>query len=94
MASSSKTELELYLNESIIDDIVDFDILKWWKFNSERFPVLSKIARDIIDIPVSTVTSESCFSTGSRVLDSFRSSLTPTIVETLIYSQDWLRDTF
>ncbi|MFS7960908.1 putative HAT dimerization domain, ribonuclease H-like superfamily [Helianthus anomalus] len=41
--------------------------------------------------PVSTVASESAFSTGGRVLDSFRTSLTPRMVEALVCAQDWLR---
>ncbi|XP_019164427.1 PREDICTED: zinc finger BED domain-containing protein RICESLEEPER 2-like [Ipomoea nil] len=63
----------------------------WWKSHSERFPILSKIARDVFAVPISTVASESCFSTSGRVLDPFRSFLTPKIVEALICTQDWLR---
>ena len=49
------------------------------------------MARDVLAVPISTVASESCFSTRGRVLDTFRSSLTPKIVEALICTQDWLR---
>ncbi|XP_015932594.1 zinc finger BED domain-containing protein RICESLEEPER 3-like [Arachis duranensis] len=52
--------------------------------------ILSLIARDILGIPVSTVASESCFSTGGRVLDVFRSSLSPLMAEALICTQSWL----
>ncbi|KAJ9543902.1 hypothetical protein OSB04_023609 [Centaurea solstitialis] len=88
---NKKSELEVYLNESTIDDTDDFDILRWWKVNSERFPILSKVARDILAVPISIVASESTFSTSGRVLDNFRSSLTPKIVEAFICTQDWLR---
>lgn len=88
---NKQTELEVYLSESIIDDTNNFDILRWWKVNSERFPILSKVARDILAVPISTVASESTFSTSGRVLDAFRSSLSPKMVEALICTQDWLR---
>ncbi|CAH9068731.1 unnamed protein product [Cuscuta epithymum] len=50
------------------------------------------MARDILVVPISTVASESTFSTSGRVLDCFRSSLSPKIVEALICTQDWLRN--
>ncbi|GJZ47956.1 zinc finger BED domain-containing protein RICESLEEPER 2-like protein [Tanacetum coccineum] len=37
--------------------------------------------------------SESAFSTGGRVIDKFRSSLTPKTAKGLICTQDWLRST-
>ncbi|KAA0067719.1 transposase [Cucumis melo var. makuwa] len=64
----------------------DFDILQWWKMNSDRFEVLGHMDRDILAIPVSTVVSELAFSIGGRVVDSSRCSLTPEIVEALICS--------
>lgn len=42
-------------------------------------------------IPVSTVASKSAFSTGGCVLDPFQSSSSPTTVQALICSQNWLR---
>ncbi|CAN0920755.1 Putative AC transposase [Linum grandiflorum] len=89
------TELELYLKAD--REPYDpkskhmFDILGWWKTNSVKYPILSDIARDILAVPISTVPSESAFSTGGRVLDSFRSSLSPQIVEALICCGDWIR---
>ncbi|XP_024965962.1 zinc finger BED domain-containing protein RICESLEEPER 2-like [Cynara cardunculus var. scolymus] len=88
---NKKSELEVYLGESTIDDTNNFDILRWWKVNSERFPIFSKLARDVLVVPISTVASESTFSTSGRVLDNFRSSLSPKMVEALICTQDWLR---
>ena len=90
-SANSKTELDKYLAEDPEEQSADFDILSWWKCNSARFPVLSKLARDILAIPISTVASESAFSTSGRILDDFRSSLTPMTLQALICTQDWLR---
>ncbi|KAL1111766.1 hypothetical protein V6Z11_D02G082500 [Gossypium hirsutum] len=88
----SKSELDRYLGEDEeVNDSSSFDLLLWWKMNTLRFPILAQMARDILAIPISTVASESAFSTDGRVLDSFRSSLTPVMVEALVCTQDWLR---
>ncbi|KAL0552059.1 hypothetical protein IC582_011152 [Cucumis melo] len=84
------SEIDIYLLEANVRTEGDFDILQWWKMNSDRFEVLGQMARDILAIPVSTVASESAFSTGGRVVDSSRCSLAPKIVEALICTQNWL----
>ena len=94
MGSSSRgnrTELDRYLAEECEEDAKRFDILAWWKGQASRFPILSKLARDVLAIQISIVASESAFSTGGRVLDDFRTSLTPFMVEALVCTQDWLR---
>ena len=68
-----------------------FEILGRWKANSDRYQVLSKLARDVLAVPVSTVAFELVFSTGGRILDPFRSSLSPLMVQNLFYAQDWLQ---
>ena len=68
-----------------------FEILGWWKANSNRYQVLSKLARDVLAVPVSTIASELVFSIRGRILDPFRSSLSPLMVQNLVCAQDWLQ---
>ena len=45
----------------------------------------------MLAIPVFTVASKSTYNTGGCVLNPFKSSLSPKVVESLICTQDWLR---
>lgn len=74
----TKSELQEYLSEQIIAPISKFDILTWWKGNSQKFLILSKMAYDVLS---STVVSESTFSAGSRVIKLHRYYLKPETVE-------------
>ncbi|KAM3323375.1 zinc finger BED domain-containing protein RICESLEEPER 2-like [Capsicum chacoense] len=86
--SSNKSELRKYLAEEIESDSEQFDILCWWKVNEPRFPILVEMARDVLVIPISSVASECAFSMVGWVIDPFRSSLTPKLVQSLICLQD------
>ncbi|KAK1362600.1 HAT, C-terminal dimerization domain containing protein [Heracleum sosnowskyi] len=92
--SEKKVEWEKYLEDERESNESFPSVLQWWKDNNKKYPTLAKIAQDILAIPVSTVASESAFSTRGRVLDSFRTSLTPRMVEALICAQDWLRNSY
>ena len=48
------------------------------------------MARDILSIPISIVTSEFAFSNGGLLLDQFQSSLKSETVEALVCTKDWL----
>ncbi|XP_055830975.1 zinc finger BED domain-containing protein RICESLEEPER 2-like [Solanum dulcamara] len=87
----ARTELDKYLGEEIEDDSKEFNILNWWKMNSARFSILAEMARDVLVVPISSVASQSAFSMGGRLLDSFRSSLTPNLVQALVCLQNWLQ---
>ncbi|KAF7807466.1 zinc finger BED domain-containing protein RICESLEEPER 2-like [Senna tora] len=89
----SKTEVEIYLAEAREKVSDKFDILNWWKVSSSKYPILALIARDVLVIPMSIVASESAFSTGGCVLDPYRSSLSPRMVDALICAQNWYRNT-
>ena len=51
--SGENTELDMYLKDAkeSIDD--SFDLLGWWKMNSTKYKVLSRIAKDVLAVPVS-----------------------------------------
>ncbi|KAI3839587.1 hypothetical protein MKW92_041379 [Papaver armeniacum] len=87
---SDKSELDQYLSESSGSISKDFDILKYWRSQELRYPNLTRMATDILAIPISTVASESVFSLGGRVLDRYRSSLSPESAESLITTRDWI----
>ena len=93
--TAAQTELEKYLAADLhkqeADDFCEFQILEWWKDHKRDFPVLARMARDVYAIPVSTVASESAFSTGGRVIDDYRASMAPSTAEALICTQDWIR---
>ncbi|GKV11083.1 hypothetical protein SLEP1_g22368 [Rubroshorea leprosula] len=86
-----KNEVDLYLAEDKEKKSDKFHILNWWKVNSLRYPILSLIARDVFVVPMSTAASESAFSTGGRVLDPYRSTLSLKTMEILICTQNWFR---
>ncbi|KAF7838915.1 zinc finger BED domain-containing protein RICESLEEPER 2-like [Senna tora] len=88
--SDQKIDLDKYLETDAMDDAPSFDVLTWWRENATKYKVVSLIARDVLAIPVSTVASESAFSTSGRVLDVFRSSLSPKMTEALICTQNLL----
>ena len=56
--------------------------------NGSKYPILEKIARDVLTVPVSTVAFESTFSPERRIIDEYRSSLTPAMVEALICTEN------
>jgi hAT family C-terminal dimerisation region len=88
-----KLELDEYLNEPLDDASLDdeFDILSWWKLKAPKYPVLARLTRDILAVPISTVASESAFSTSGGTISPARNSLNDESIEALICAQDWLR---
>ncbi|KAH9604933.1 hypothetical protein KSS87_022521 [Heliosperma pusillum] len=93
ITNDKKSDMDKYLEDVREVNSKKFDVLDWWKKHEEAYPIVALMARDILAIPVSTVASESAFSTGGRILDQFRSSLSSRMVEGLVCAQDWLRST-
>jgi hypothetical protein len=67
----------------------DFDILLWWHDHKLTYPILSIMARDIMSVPVSTVSFETCFSLSGRILEERRRRSLLENVEMLTCIKDW-----
>ncbi|CAO2185199.1 unnamed protein product [Urochloa humidicola] len=86
-------ELDRYLCDDLFPcDEDDFDVLYWWKMHTSKYPILARMARDVLAAPASTVASEFAFSTSGRIINDHRTRLSGNTVEALICFQDWLRE--
>lgn len=86
-----KSQLDMYLDDDVLDLNCELDILEFWHQSSVRYPVLSKMARDLLTIPVSIVASESAFSIGGKTISASRGSLKSKTDQALVCMQDWHR---
>nr|XP_027122429.1 zinc finger BED domain-containing protein RICESLEEPER 2-like [Coffea arabica] len=89
-----ESELDIYLSEKRYSGATsaNLDVLSWWRQERWRFRVLSKLAADILAIPVTTVASESTFSAGGRVIDGRRASMFVDTVQMLLCANNWVRN--
>ncbi|GKD07770.1 zinc finger BED domain-containing protein DAYSLEEPER-like protein [Tanacetum coccineum] len=73
---------------------VDENMSAWEKqsciLRGAKYLVMQAIARDILAIPVSSVASESAFSTSGRLISPHRIRLRPDTIEALMCAQSWL----
>ncbi|KAL2937922.1 putative AC9 transposase, partial [Bienertia sinuspersici] len=88
----AQSNVNAYLNFPLMarNSETPFDIIEYWKSQSVSFPVMSRIAKDVLAVPNTSVASESLFSMGGRVLTKYRSSLCTDLVEAFVTTQNWL----
>ncbi|KAJ1291630.1 hypothetical protein BS78_02G330100 [Paspalum vaginatum] len=75
-------------SDTITEFDEDFNTLCWWQKHKLTYSVLSILARDVLTVSASTVSSESTFSLASRVIEERRRQLTPDMVEILSCIKD------
>ena len=91
---SSRCDLSKYLDTGYcsylsLNEVKNIDIMKWWKSHEFTFPVLSKMARDLLTLSVSTVSLQYIFSIVANIIGDKRTTLTAEMLETLICLKDW-----
>jgi hypothetical protein len=96
----TETDLDVYLEDDVYicekdvngEDIdAEFEALAWWKFNALKYCILSKMAQNILAVPITIVSSESSFNTDGRVIDPHRTRLSTKTVEMFLCGSDWAR---
>ncbi|GKC44008.1 zinc finger BED domain-containing protein RICESLEEPER 2 [Tanacetum coccineum] len=91
----TSSEYERYVTIDFIahlwpDEFTGFDVLGFWKEKESMFPVLSRMARDMLSVQATSVASESAFSTSERVLSIQITRLTPASLEMCMCLKDHL----
>jgi hypothetical protein len=73
-------EVQHYLDDANVGRTVEMDPLAWWKANASQYPVLAKMAGDILPIQPSAVEMEHVHSGGRTVLNFNQSRMGPEAV--------------
>ncbi|KAM6547019.1 hypothetical protein CsatB_027755 [Cannabis sativa] len=87
-SEGTKSDMDKYLEEPLFPRNAEFSILNWWKVHTPRYPILSMMARNVLGVPMSKLTSDY---TGVRMLDHHWSSLNPATLQALMCAQDWIQ---
>lgn len=81
-------EFQQYLSE--VSASRDINPINWWKENCQRFPHVSRLAAEILNIPATSTASERTFSKAGLTVSSLRSCLKPKNVDALVFlNKNW-----
>ncbi len=82
-------ELEKYLSINLSDEeILNFDLLNWWRTHRLVFPTLAKLARGVFAIPATAAQIERVWSTGGLTITSRRANISCLNVKYLLFCQE------
>ncbi|CAF4842459.1 unnamed protein product [Pieris macdunnoughi] len=83
-------ELEEYLSKPRAAS--SEDILEWWRTHETEYPILSKMARDFLSIPATSVPAERLFSKASLVIRKHRNRLSDESARWLLCINSWSKE--
>jgi hypothetical protein len=67
----------------------DFDLLSWWREHKTTYHIISILAKDVLTVPVSTISSESAFSLTGKIIEARRRLLVSSMVKVLTCLKRW-----
>lgn len=83
-ATSLEDEINRFANVINAEE----NIMNFWRNNEKEFPKLSKIAKVLLSIPMTSAKSESAFSTAGSLIRKDRASITPYRIERTLFIHD------
>ena len=86
--SQSRNEVNEYL--AIPVESLSVNPCEWWKHHRTQYPILSKIARDYICIPATSVPSEQAFSKSGELISKRRNRLGDRAIEACMCLNSWI----
>lgn len=78
-------EIEKYRMKIVTDEDRLGNPIKFWNDNTATFPKLSKISRNLLSIPSTSVKSEQNFSAAGRLINDRRTNLNSTTIDGILY---------
>jgi uncharacterized C2H2 Zn-finger protein len=88
---TEQSEFDVYLSEPVARHHSKFNVLDYWKINSDRFPNLSRMARDYLAVPGTSTPSERAFSGGRQLITDFRCRLKGETITACMLLKSWRR---
>ncbi|KAH0927077.1 hypothetical protein HID58_019333, partial [Brassica napus] len=85
-----ESELDAYLKEPVMEWNKDFKAVDWWREEGHKYPVLSRVARDILSIPISRATSYHAYGMDRREPPAFVVSLEAEVANAMMCSKKCL----
>src|SRR5205807_7516283 len=86
----SENEIDYQLDSG--DPLYELDVLGFWKNNVERFPNLSRMAKDILAVQGGSVRVERVFSMGRDVIPYRRNRLESKSIQATMIAKSYLRE--
>ncbi len=87
--NTQNSEIDEYLKTSI--ESPNTNPYEWWKNHKLQYPILSKIARDYIGIPSTSVPSEQAFSKSGELISKRRNRLGDSAIEACMCLNSWIK---
>ncbi|CAA7015586.1 unnamed protein product [Microthlaspi erraticum] len=84
-----ESELGSYLKEPVMEWNKDFKALEWWRVESRKYPILSRVARDVLSILISRATSYEAYVADQRECPEFVVTMKAKLVNAMMCSKQW-----